>query len=429
MALFQPFNAEQLVEKEFFAPESKFNILGGIQQVIEQGRAGAADRQLQGAVTATVQGSATPDQIGLMFKNDPAKALKVLEGVGVRNQQQASNVARAAFNIRNTPFAQRGPLIQQAAQQIQQIGGDPTRILSMLNMDEQQQNEFASVFEQASLSVTQRQEQGLAERKVDISEQNLELDRALTGAQIGNIRSQIANRNRPTATPLIREEKIAQAVGLKKGTKEYKDLVLQLAQKAPGAIVNVGGNPLTPDQQIKMAVEIKKQEEKAKRQGQNIAAFQKIDIEEGKSAANILPTLLNTQGLLKTIKTGGIDAAILRGKQLLGIESADEAELTNNMGKAVLSQLKVIFGSAFTEKEGRLLLDMEAGLGKSTAGNVRLIERGIDAARRRIQIGFDAAIDSGDKRTARILESFIDSGLDLGGDENVIQFDRTGKRI
>lgn len=38
MALFQPINPASLVEQQFFAPESKFNVLGGIQGVIEQGR-------------------------------------------------------------------------------------------------------------------------------------------------------------------------------------------------------------------------------------------------------------------------------------------------------------------------------------------------------------------------------------------------------
>ena len=188
MALFQPINAANLVEKQFFAPETKFNILGGVQQVIEQGRADAGAQRSQAATTAAAAGTATPEQIGLMFQQNPERALKVLEGVGVRSSQQANNVAKAAFNIRNTPFAQRGPLIQQAASRIQQGGGDPSRILAMNNMNEQQQNELATVFEQASLSVTQRTANQLDQSKLGLEERR-------TAAQERNVASQIGARS------------------------------------------------------------------------------------------------------------------------------------------------------------------------------------------------------------------------------------------
>lgn len=239
MALFQPIDPARLVDQQFFAPETKFNVLGDIQQVIEEGRAGAADRQLQGAVTASVQGLATPDQIGLMFKNDPAKALKVLEGVGVRNQQQAGRVAQAAFNIRSAPIEQRPALIQQAAAQIQQIGGDPTRILSMLNMDEQQQNEFASVFEQASLSVTQRQEAGVAQQKLGLEERR-------TAATERNVASQIADRQR-TQVRLAQKATNAANAGVQidaKGRRSINGDVTGLIKESvaiQGAAESLGG--------------------------------------------------------------------------------------------------------------------------------------------------------------------------------------------
>ncbi len=290
MALFQPINASSLVSKQFFAPETKFNILGGIQEVIEQGRADVADKQLQGAVTASVQGLATPEQIGLMFKNDPDKALKVLEGVGVRNSQQAGRVAQAAFNIRNASFDQRPALIQQAAAQIQQIGGDPSRILSMLNMGEQEQNEFASVFEQASLSVQQRTSNQLDQSKLGISEQKLELDRALTGAQIGNIRSQIAERGRPKAAALTTKAKDLIAAGFLPGTQEFQSEMLTLLKKS-GTTVNIG------------AGESEERKQLAKVQGRRFSNI----MEEGEKAAQTLATIDQFSNI--DVQTGALEPA------------------------------------------------------------------------------------------------------------------------
>lgn len=290
MALFQPIDPSRLVDQQFFAPETKFNVLGGIQQVIEQGRAGAADRQLQGAVTASVQGTATPDQIGLMFKNDPAKALKVLEGVGVRNEQQAGRVAQAAFSIRSAPFEQRPALIQQAAQQIQQIGGDPSRILSMLNMDEEQQNEFASVFEQASLTVTQRTADALDQSKLNISEQKLELDKLLTSAQIGNLSSQVAERGRPKAPVLSAKAKDLISAGFLPGTPEFQQQMLALLNKS-GTTVNIGAGETEEIKQI------------AKVQGRR---FEKI-IAEGENATRILSTVNQFDNI--DVQTGALEPA------------------------------------------------------------------------------------------------------------------------
>ena len=61
----------------------------------------------------------------------------------------------------------------------------------------------------------------------------------------------------------------------------------------------------------------------------------------------------------------------MRVKSIFGIESADEGELAQNLGKAVLSQLRKTFGAAFTEREGDRLAEIEAGFGKSPAANMR----------------------------------------------------------
>lgn len=99
--------------------------------------------------------------------------------------------------------------------------------------------------------------------------------------------------------------------------------------------------------------------------------------------------------LLDIIKTGAPESVALAAKNLFGIAGADETELNANLGKAVLSQLRTTFGAQFTQQEGERLQRLEAGFGKSTAGNKRLLEqtlrimerdarRGIDVARRQV---------------------------------------------
>ena len=96
-------------------------------------------------------------------------------------------------------------------------------------------------------------------------------------------------------------------------------------------------------------------------------------VDSGVSSADNLNTVNRSIDLLDSIKTGGYDAAALKAKQLMGIESGDEAELTYELGKSVLKQLKPTFGAAFTVNEMLELKRMEAGLGKSNAGNKRIL--------------------------------------------------------
>ncbi|PHS02427.1 MAG: hypothetical protein COA78_21135 [Blastopirellula sp.] len=96
-------------------------------------------------------------------------------------------------------------------------------------------------------------------------------------------------------------------------------------------------------------------------------------IDSGVSSADNLQAVNRSIELLDSIKTGGIDNALIRAKQTLGIESADEAELSYELGKSVLKQLKPTFGAAFTVNEMLELKKMESGLGKSVAGNRRIL--------------------------------------------------------
>jgi len=134
-------------------------------------------------------------------------------------------------------------------------------------------------------------------------------------------------------------------------------------------------------------------------------------INRGLDAADTVPILNRSIELLDAVKTGGFDAAALRAKQLFGIESADEAELSSNLGKTVLSQLRSTFGAAFTEREGARLARIEAAFGKSVAGNRRLLTQTKRIAERAADRAIRAAEKSGDTDTADEIRRALDFSL------------------
>lgn len=114
-------------------------------------------------------------------------------------------------------------------------------------------------------------------------------------------------------------------------------------------------------------------------------------ISEGYKAADALPIVNRGIELLDSVSTGGLDAVKLKATNLFGVTGADEAELSANLGKAVLAQLRSTFGAQFTETEGRRLQEIEAGFGKSTEGNKRLLEQAKKLVERVARRGIDAA--------------------------------------
>ena len=133
-------------------------------------------------------------------------------------------------------------------------------------------------------------------------------------------------------------------------------------------------------------------------------------IDSGVSSADNLMTVNRSIELLDEIKTGGIDNAIIRAKQAFGIESGDEAELSYELGKSVLKQLKPTFGAAFTVNEMLELKRMEAGLGKSVAGNRRILANLAKMIKRSANRGMRAAKSLGDDFAANEIMMALEGG-------------------
>lgn len=154
--------------------------------------------------------------------------------------------------------------------------------------------------------------------------------------------------------------------------------------------------------------------------GKNIAQRRQSMIDKGLEAADSFANVKRGLTLLDRMETGGIDAMALRAKQLFGVEGADEAELSNRLGKAVLSQLKSTFGAAFTVEEGKRLERLEAGFGKSTKGNRRILEQAKKMILRSARRGIKAAKKSGDLETAEEIQQALDFVIEDAPDQTAV---------
>jgi len=151
--------------------------------------------------------------------------------------------------------------------------------------------------------------------------------------------------------------------------------------------------------------DIKVAEEEAKVGAKGRATRLQGYIDSGIDAADSVSNLKRTIDLMAQVETGGFDNVALKAKRLFGVESANEAELSANMGKSILAQLKPIFGAAFTAAEGERLEKIEANFGKSTEGNVRLLKSALKIADRAARRGLRAAENAGDDFTAEEIKN------------------------
>ena len=182
--------------------------------------------------------------------------------------------------------------------------------------------------------------------------------------------------------------------------------------KIENVIVPIGGEPVSKLGETAGDTTVRKIEEaRGTKLATGEAARITTSIDNGLISAESASTLNRAIELLDSVETGGLDNASLKAKQFFGVESADEAELSAGLGKAVLSQLRQTFGAAFTENEGNRLARIEAGFGKSVAGNRRLLQQTLRLVERSAQRGIDAAIEAKDFRTAQDIQALLDFRL------------------
>lgn len=207
-----------------------------------------------------------------------------------------------------------------------------------------------------------------------------------------------------------------------KSFDEYKKWAAQLTPIAP-SVTMVGGVPAVVQPSRNGAPTVAplsttEQEEAAASgkagataTGTGQANRVQTQIDNGLSAADSIATIKRARQLLDTVGTGGIDRAKLAVTNAFGVTGADEAELSANLGKAVLGQLRQTFGAQFTAAEGDRLASIEAGFGKSTEGNKRLLEQAEKILDRAARRGLSAAEQSGDKFSADEIRKSLQTDL------------------
>jgi hypothetical protein len=156
-----------------------------------------------------------------------------------------------------------------------------------------------------------------------------------------------------------------------------------------------------------IAKEVKGAEKEASAQETRIQDI----IDKGYSAAETTPILRRSLELMKEIKTGGFAGVKLKAKQYFGVQGADEAELSTNLARAALAKLRQNLGAQFTERENKMLQRVEAGIGKSTQGNIRILEQSLTVANNSAKRAIRRARARGDMETVDEIEALMNESL------------------
>jgi hypothetical protein len=282
--------------------------------------------------------------------------------ISAENQLKVERVARdakTALDIQDP--AQRQQFLEDRARRIFAENGDPSDTIAIMNMPFDQQNiALKEAFEEA-LPFTSLGKQNKADTPAAVKETEWFLK------QPEDVRKAHLEVKRKTNPSLAEKLEQAQSMSDIKVKEEGEKVAVKgAAERAQGFI------------------------------------------DSGIEAADSLGNIVRMSELLDSVETGGFDAAALRAKQIFGLESADEAELSAGLGKSILAQLKPIFGAAFTAQEGERLERIEAGFGKSTAGNKRLLGEVRKITERAARRGLKAAKAQGDEFTVTEIEGILE---------------------
>ena len=157
--------------------------------------------------------------------------------------------------------------------------------------------------------------------------------------------------------------------------------------------------------------EIQKEVTGAQKEAESQEARIQDIIDKGYSAAETTPILRRSLELMKGIKTGGFAGVKLKAKQYFGVQGADEAELSTNLARAAIAKLRQNLGAQFTERENKMLQRIEAGIGKSTQGNIRILEQSLTVANNSAKRAIRRARARGDKETVDEIEALMNESL------------------
>lgn len=378
---FETFNlGEILGQAEAIKGARNRNALAALEQDWLRGQQGVMDDP-----------NATPEQFARVGRSDVANALVNAQRAGME-QQQFSYEQR----VRNTQ------LLNAAAADVAQ---DPRAYVRWTD-----QLEASGIFPKGIdwRSVDPEQMRAGAQQLFDSTSASLA---ALNGGQ-GGPKIGAFNPGDYTPESFARFQQSGNAADLRRYVTPAHPAVVQIGNAT--GLVDKGTGRITMLSTEEAERDAARGKAGATATGKTEAERFSAYVDEGVRAADGLPIINRSLELLGSVKTGGIHAAQLAASNFLGVTGADEAELSNNLGKAVLSQLRATFGAQFTEREGARLDALEANFGKSTAGNIRILQQVKQIVERSARRGLDAAERSGDEFSANEIRRSLDMKLSPG---------------
>ncbi len=373
------------------------------QQMEDRRIASEKLRQYQSSLQA---GAPDYDALNDAIIRSPELAQNVLAGIGIQEKRQGMDAAdfavRAASVIDDKPrFMQ---LIKNRIDYLNSQGRDPkdTMDLGVAYLDgdvEGAKNSLKAV--SAALA-----NQGYLDKDIYASTFGVNAGKGLGSTQILDDGTTIqASPTGPIVYSPAGERLTGQdAANAIKSAQEYGARIQ--ADRAAGRTA------ATLEARVAGGGEAQRVEAEASGRGKGISKRQQDFIDRGVASAEGMPTVKRALSLLDSVKTGGIDKVAIQAKQAFGIEGADEGELSYNLGKSVLSQLRETFGAAFTAAEGERLQGLEASLGRSPESNRRILKQVQQLMESKAKRGRSAAKMAGDDFTVSDIDEWLNMSLD-----------------
>lgn len=368
--------------------------IAALRQQISERRQEAQNRKiasesLRGFYQSQKEGNPNYELLQNAIINSPEMSNNMLAALKIQNAEQARDAADYAVKAPSV-LGNRDAFLRLSADRINRIsarGGDPSDTQALV-----------SAYESGDIEGTRNMLKSASAALVNQGYIDKNVYGSLYGGLTGNSEIEAFNQ----LTKGFSATDVAKAKRIKLG----------LDPRAVGSsdvtIAQEGLTDLVGDSKSRISGQVKGAESTAKGESDRKQDF----INRGVAAAEGVPVVKRAITLLDSVGTGGFDKVALQAKQAFGIESADEGELSYNLGKSVLSQLRETFGAAFTAAEGERLQKLEAGLGRNPATNKRILKQAEAMMLAKAKRGRKAAEESGDDFTVSDIDSFLNMSLD-----------------
>lgn len=364
----------------------------------------------------------TGSELAQLMVDNPQLAENVLKASGISTEFQKNDLAQFGFQLEQAGPAQQQQLIQQRIQAVQARGGNPQDTAALVGADPQKVGQFARTVQLAALSneerlkIAQGGKRGLASAKTLINPDGSTIQALPNG--------QVDVRN-PAGKVVTGDERLTV---LKQAAEQQR---IKKQQEADIKVGQAGGEAAAKAEvKLETEPEIQARVKQASTEAAKKEIREQASIDRGLTAADSTANIRRAISLLDTVATGGVDAVRVRAKQIFGIEGADEGELSSNLGKSIVAQLRETFGAAFTKSEGDKLERIEAAFGKSPAANRRLLNNTLKTMERLATRGLEAAESRQDDFAIQSISEALTFEL---GDETTttrrIKFDAQGNIV